>query len=103
MHRNYNSRDRDPNGGARSRLFGPYSSNSGGFGSDAGVNGGGGGGGVNASYSSGSEHLQLQQNDDQVDLLSQKMSMLREVSLQIGEEVTAQNRMLRDTVRIPYQ
>ncbi|KAJ3174549.1 hypothetical protein HK101_010950 [Irineochytrium annulatum] len=50
-----------------------------------------------SSQSNGSAFTQYaleQQNDDEVDVLSQKMSILKEVSLQIGDEVNYQNKLL---------
>ncbi|KAJ3407629.1 hypothetical protein CcCBS67573_g01866 [Chytriomyces confervae] len=42
----------------------------------------------------GGEHMLMQQNDDHVDLMSAKVNALKEISLQIGDEVHYQNRML---------
>ncbi|KAI9350506.1 hypothetical protein DFJ73DRAFT_625247, partial [Zopfochytrium polystomum] len=36
-----------------------------------------------------------QQNDDHVEMLSKKMGVLKEISLQIGDEVSYQEKMLR--------
>ncbi|KAI9339343.1 hypothetical protein BDR26DRAFT_862269 [Obelidium mucronatum] len=69
----------------------PVGSNSpyGGHSNNAG-NGGYGG------YSGGGENALMSQNDDHVDQLSAKMSVLKEISLQIGDEVNYQNKMLND-------
>ncbi|KAI8621077.1 hypothetical protein BC830DRAFT_1096133 [Chytriomyces sp. MP71] len=47
-------------------------------------------------YGAGAESSLMQQNDDHVDLMSQKVNILKEISLQIGDEVNHQNSMLRD-------
>ncbi|KAI8840870.1 hypothetical protein BC829DRAFT_402969 [Chytridium lagenaria] len=55
-----------------------------------------GGGGSSSNGSAFSQYALEQENLNHVDVLSQKMSLLKEVSLQIGEEVVSQNKLLGD-------
>ncbi|KAJ1543827.1 protein transport protein bet1 [Cladochytrium tenue] len=48
---------------------------------------------MESSYAD-SQYALEQQNDDHVDMLSEKMRTLREISVQIGDEVSYQERML---------
>ncbi|RKP00796.1 hypothetical protein CXG81DRAFT_12808 [Caulochytrium protostelioides] len=54
------------------------------------------GGGPSGGLGGMNSYAMERQNDDQVDMLTSKMGLLKEISLQIGEEVNAQNRYLQD-------